>query len=111
MRPSSAGGQVGSTVPVFRGPSICEARSRPPDTGAPGPHSASPFAALKDPGQEIRHQRIQMVAHLLSSTGAKLEDIARNCGYYSVDTLINSFRNEFGTTPGKYRKAKRMERA
>jgi len=64
----------------------------------------------RSPGQEIRHQRIQAVAHLLSCTPAKLEDIAENCGYYSVDTLINSFRTAFGTTPGKYRKMKREER-
>lgn len=71
------------------------------------------FAAnyTRSPGQEIRHQRIQAVAHLLSSTEAKLEDIAENCGFYSVDTLINSFRTAFGTTPGKYRKMKREERA
>ena len=70
------------------------------------------FAAnyLRSPGQEIRYQRIQAVAHLLSCTNARLEDIAENCGYYSVDTLINSFRKEFGTTPGKYRKQKREER-
>jgi LacI family transcriptional regulator len=61
----------------------------------------------RSPGQEIRHQRIQAVAHLLSCTDAKLEDIAKNCGFYSVDTLINSFRTAFGTTPGKYRKMKR----
>jgi LacI family transcriptional regulator len=65
----------------------------------------------RSPGQEIRHQRIQAVAHLLSCTDAKLEDIAKNCGFYSVDTLINSFRTAFGTTPGKYRKMKREERA
>ena len=41
---------------------------------------------------------------------AKLEDIAENCGFYSVDTLINSFRTAFDTTPGKYRKMKREER-
>ena len=64
----------------------------------------------RSPGQEIRYQRIHAVAHLLSCTEAKLEDIAANCGYYSVDTLINSFRSEFETTPGKYRKQKRMER-
>jgi transcriptional regulator GlxA family with amidase domain len=64
----------------------------------------------RSPGQEIRHQRIQMVAHLLSCTEANLEDIAKNCGFYSVDTLINSFRTAFGTTPGKYRKMKRAER-
>jgi LacI family transcriptional regulator len=70
------------------------------------------FAAnyTRSPGQEIRHQRIQAVAHLLSCTEAKLEDIAENCGYYSVDTLINSFRTGFGTTPGKYRKMKQAER-
>jgi LacI family transcriptional regulator len=70
------------------------------------------FAAnyTRSPGQEIRHQRIQSVAHLLSCTNAKLEDIAENCGFYSVDTLINSFRTTFGTTPGKYRKMKREER-
>jgi LacI family transcriptional regulator len=65
----------------------------------------------RSPGQEIRYQRIQAVAHLLDSTNARLEDIAENCGYYSVDTLINSFKNEYGTTPGKYRKQKRAERS
>jgi LacI family transcriptional regulator len=65
----------------------------------------------RSPGQEIRHQRIQAVAHLLSCTEAKLEDIAENCGFYSVDTLINSFRNAFGTTPGKYRKMKQQQRS
>lgn len=71
------------------------------------------FAAnyTRSPGQEIRHQRIQMVAHLLTCSNAKLEEIARNCGYYSVDTLINSFRTAFGTTPGKYRKQKLREHA
>jgi LacI family transcriptional regulator len=71
------------------------------------------FAAnyTRSPGQEIRHQRIQTVAHLLSCTNAKLADIAENCGFYSVDTLINSFRAAFGTTPGKYRKQKQIDRS
>lgn len=59
---------------------------------------------IRSPGLEIRHQRIQAVAHLLSSTNSKLEEIANLCGFYSVDTLINSFRKTFGITPGKYRK-------
>lgn len=63
----------------------------------------------RSPGQEIRHQRVQAVAHLLSTTNAKLEDIAANCGYYSVNSLINSFRNTHKTTPGKYRQQKRSE--
>ncbi len=64
----------------------------------------------RSPGQEIRYQRIQTVAHLLSTTNARLADIAKNCGFYSVDTLINSFRSAFDMTPGKYRKMKRSER-
>ena len=69
------------------------------------------FAAnyTRSPGQEIRHQRVQTVAHLLATTNAKLEDIAANCGYCSVDTLINSFRSAFDITPGKYRKMKRAK--
>ena len=63
----------------------------------------------RSPGQEIRHQRVQAVAHLLSTTNAKLEDIAANCGYYSVNSLINSFRTAYKTTPGKFRQQKRSE--
>ncbi len=65
----------------------------------------------RSPGQEIRYQRIQTVAHLLSSTKARLEDIAENCGFTSVDTLISNFRSSYGVTPGKYRKLKRVDRS
>lgn len=70
------------------------------------------FAAnyLRTPGQEIRLQRVQAVAHLLSCTDARLEEIAINSGFYSMDTLINSFRKAYGITPGKYRKQKRDAR-
>ena len=57
----------------------------------------------KSPGQEIRYQRTCAVAHLLQTTDANLDEIAKNCGYYSVNSLINSFRAEHGTTPGSYR--------
>jgi len=58
----------------------------------------------KSPGQEIRHQRTLAVSHLLKTSKANLETIAKNCGYYSVNSLINSFRSLYGITPGKYRK-------
>ena len=69
------------------------------------------FAAnySRSPGQEIRHQRLLAVVHLLNCTNARLEDIAKNCGFYSVDTLINSFRSFYGVTPGKYRKNKQNQ--
>ena len=60
----------------------------------------------KSPGQEIRHQRSLAVSHLLTSTDATLQEIAKNCGYCTVNSLINSFRTTFGTTPGRYRKKK-----
>ena len=62
----------------------------------------------KSPGQEIRHQRTHAVAHLLQTTEANLNEIAKNCGYYSVNSLINSFRSEYGTTPGNYRKRHKL---
>lgn len=63
----------------------------------------------RSPGQEIRHQRIQAVAHLLGTTKAKLDEIAENCGYNSVSSLVHSFREAYGTTPGKFRKQKQAE--
>ena len=59
---------------------------------------------LRSPGHEIRYQRSRAVADLLKSTNATLSEIAKNCGYYSVDTLINGFKTEYKLTPGQYRK-------
>lgn len=64
----------------------------------------------RSPGQEIRHQRAQAVAHLLACTDATLKEIARNCGYGSVNTLMQSFQSEYGTTPGNYRNQIRAHR-
>lgn len=60
---------------------------------------------IRTPGQEIRYQRAKAVINLLETTPASLEEIARNCGYYSVDTLISAFKSIFNTTPGKYRRS------
>ncbi len=65
---------------------------------------------IRSPGQEIRHQRIETVAHLLGCTNAKLEDIASNCGFYSVDALRNSFRATYGVAPSNYRKQRQTGR-
>lgn len=63
----------------------------------------------KSPGQEIRHQRTLAVCHLLTSSEATLEEIAKNCGYCTVNSLINGFRASYGTTPGKFRKKHKAE--
>ena len=54
-------------------------------------------------GQEIRYRRAKAVANLLECTNATLNEIAKNCGYYSVDTLISGFKSVYKQTPGKYR--------
>ena len=58
---------------------------------------------IRSPGNEIRHQRLEAVAYLLKTTNANLNTIAKNCGFYSVNSLINSFRKKYETTPGKFR--------
>lgn len=58
---------------------------------------------IRSPGNEIRNQRLESVAFLLQTTNANLETIAKNCGFYSVNSLINSFRKKYDTTPGKFR--------
>ena len=45
------------------------------------------------------------MANLLETTDTSLEEIAKNCGYYSVDSLISAFKVLFDTTPGKYRRS------
>ena len=60
---------------------------------------------IRSPGQEIRYQRARAVADLLKNAPTPtLTDIAKNCGYCSVDTLINGFKAVYACTPGKYRK-------
>ena len=58
---------------------------------------------IRSPGNEIRHQRLEAVAFLLKTTNANLNTIAKNCGFYSVNSLINSFKKKYNSTPGKFR--------
>ena len=58
---------------------------------------------IRTPGQEIRYRRAKAVANLLECTDATLNEIAKNCGYYSVDTLISGFKAVYNQTPGRYR--------
>jgi LacI family transcriptional regulator len=58
----------------------------------------------RSPGQEIRYQRVNAVAALLRQTNVQLEEISRSCGFTNPDTLIVNFREQYGITPGKYRK-------
>ena len=59
---------------------------------------------LRTPGREIRYQRVRAAEYQVTHSTVGLSEIAKRCGYYSVDNLISSFRKEFGTTPIQYRK-------
>lgn len=74
-----------------------------------GLQKAFSISHTKSPGQEIRYQRTLAVAHLLKTSTATLDEIAKNCGYLSVNSLINSFRSIYNMTPGKYRKEQQEE--
>jgi LacI family transcriptional regulator len=65
----------------------------------------------RTPAREIRHQRITAVRNLLLTTDASIERISRNCGFYSVNSMINAFRQEYRTTPGNYRRRRQPDRA
>ena len=64
---------------------------------------------VRSSGQEIRYQRARAVADLLICTDATLATISKNCGYCSVDTLINGFKAVYECTPGKYRKQNQLQ--
>lgn len=64
------------------------------------------FAAhyVRTPGQEIRHQRLQVTEYELTQTRDTLSQIAQRCGYETVDTLISNFSDAHGITPGRFRR-------
>ncbi|MEU8898488.1 DJ-1/PfpI family protein [Nocardia sp. NPDC048505] len=57
------------------------------------------------PGRYVRRARADAAARLLTSTGLRLEEIARRCGYTSAETLRQAFTARFGRSPSAYRAA------
>ena len=54
--------------------------------------------------QDIIDSRILRGCELLTTTDAKVEDIAEMCGYNSVSHFVKLFREKTGITPAAYRK-------
>lgn len=48
--------------------------------------------------------RLHRASEMLQSTDAQVQDIGYKCGYSSPSFFVNSFKEEFGMTPLKYRK-------
>ncbi|MEM1273312.1 MAG: AraC family transcriptional regulator [Pseudomonadota bacterium] len=55
------------------------------------------------PTQYVNRIRIQHAAMLLSGTDRALADIASDCGFENLSYFHRLFREQYGTTPNKYR--------
>ena len=52
----------------------------------------------------LRQRRMERAAELLHTPGLSLEKVAQAVGYSSVSQFAAAFRQQYGVTPGKYRK-------
>ena len=52
----------------------------------------------------LRKRRMERAAELLHTPGLSLEGVAKAVGYSSVSQFAAAFRQQYGVTPGKYRK-------
>ena len=52
----------------------------------------------------LRQRRMERAAELLHTTELSLEGVAKEVGYSSVSQFIAAFRQQYGLTPGQYRK-------
>jgi len=57
------------------------------------------------PAQYFRSLRLARAAGLLSQTGLNISEIAFGCGFQSSSHLGRYFRQQYGVTPGTYRKS------
>jgi transcriptional regulator GlxA family with amidase domain len=55
------------------------------------------------PAAHVETLRVEAAKRLLSADGAALAEVARACGFGTVETLHRVFRRATGTTPDRYR--------
>jgi transcriptional regulator GlxA family with amidase domain len=56
------------------------------------------------PGAYVEALRLDAARRLLETTDRSVEDVARSCGFGTVETMHRAFRRRLGTTPGQYRR-------
>jgi len=56
------------------------------------------------PTAYIRKKRLEQAMRLLKSESQKMNEIAENCGFGSVESFHRAFKAEFGTSPAKLRR-------
>jgi transcriptional regulator GlxA family with amidase domain len=56
------------------------------------------------PAQYVEGQRVELARRLLETTDRSIEQVARDAGFGTVETLQRSFRRRVHTSPGDYRR-------
>jgi transcriptional regulator GlxA family with amidase domain len=56
------------------------------------------------PGAFVQATRIEAARRLLESTDRSTAEVARTCGFGTVETMYRAFGRTVGTTPGQYRR-------
>ena len=56
----------------------------------------------------VQNVRVQKVIELLEDSSLSVEEISDRIGYHDKRELNRAFKNITGTTPGEYRKTKKL---
>jgi transcriptional regulator GlxA family with amidase domain len=56
------------------------------------------------PAAFVQASRVESARRLLETTGQGTAEIARACGFGTVETMHRAFRRTVHTTPGQYRR-------
>ncbi|MER7680692.1 GlxA family transcriptional regulator [Streptomyces sp. NPDC096934] len=56
----------------------------------------------------VERSRVEAAKRMLASTMATLNEVAKSCGFSTVETLHRSFRRVADATPGEYRRANQV---
>jgi len=54
----------------------------------------------------LTRRRMQVAGELLLASNDRVSDVARQTGFQSVHSFIRRFKDQFGVTPGQYRRAR-----
>lgn len=68
-----------------------------------GLHKAFLERLGRTPGQELQRVRIEHAKKLLAETGQKVEAIANDCGYQSINTFCVAFKRAVGISAKQFR--------
>jgi transcriptional regulator GlxA family with amidase domain len=59
------------------------------------------------PAAHVEASRVQAAGRLIEATDATFEEVARVCGFGTVETMHRAFQRVVGTTPGRFRQRRR----